>query len=80
MQNKFAKTDALIGSEATKENVKFLLKREIKSGLFFIATHGIADEKDPNDKSFLLLSDGRWTARQIYNDTKEAKLESGFLV
>lgn len=77
--NKFPKTDALIGSEATEENVKFLLKEKCKSGLVFIATHGIADEKDPNDKSFLLLSDGRWTAREIYNDTKEAKLESGFL-
>ena len=76
---KFPKTVALIGSEATEENVKLLLKEKNKSGLVFIATHGIADEKDPNDKSFLLLSDGRWTAREIYNDAKEAKLESGFL-
>jgi CHAT domain-containing protein len=76
---KFPNTDALIGSEATRENVKFLLKERSKSGLVFLATHGIADEKNPNDESFLLLSDGRWTAREIYNDTKEAKLESGFL-
>jgi len=77
--NKFPKTDALIGSNATRKNVKFLLKAKSKSGLVFIATHGIADEKDPNDKSFLLLSDGRWTAREIYNDARAAKLESGFL-
>jgi hypothetical protein len=77
--SKFPNTNALIGSDATRENVKFLLKERNKSGLVFLATHGIADEKNPNDESFLLLSDGRWTAREIYNDTKAAKLESGFL-
>jgi hypothetical protein len=76
---KFPNTDALIGSEATRENVKFLLKERSESGLVFLATHGIADEENPNDESFLLLSDGRWTARQIYNDARTANLESGFL-
>ncbi|MEN8688843.1 MAG: CHAT domain-containing protein [Desulfobacterales bacterium] len=77
--DKLSTADVLIGLEATKEKVKSMIKVRPHTGLVFIATHGIADEKDPNDKSFLLLSDGRWTAREIYNDAKEAELESGFL-
>ena len=77
---KFANTEALVGLDATRNRVQNILKDRSNTGLVYIATHGIADEKDPNDKSFLLLSDNRWTARQIYDDTKEAQLKSGFLV
>ena len=34
-------------------------------GLIYLATHGFSDPVDPLDKSFLVLSDARLTARQI---------------
>ncbi len=77
---KFEDTKPLLGSNANRKNVQALLKDRGNAGLFFIATHGIADEINPNDDSFLLLSDSRWTARQIYNDVKASKLKNGFLV
>jgi len=52
----------LIGAAATKSAV---LTGVGDSGLIYLATHGVANDTDPNDRSYLVLSDGALTARQI---------------
>ena len=59
------KSDALIGKDASKEKIISRLRDQSRTGLIYLATHGIADEKDPLDGGFLLLSGGRWTAREM---------------
>ena len=59
------KSHGLIGKEASKEKIKSRLRDQSKTGLVYLATHGIADEENPLDGSFLMLSDGRWTAREM---------------
>jgi CHAT domain-containing protein len=62
----FLKSQALIGREASKESITKKLTNKPKDiGLIFLSTHGISDSIDPLDKSFLILSDGRWTAREM---------------
>ncbi len=56
---------ALIGGEAKKENINSSLRNPSGTGLIYLATHGIADKNNPLDGSFLLLSDGRWAAREM---------------
>jgi CHAT domain-containing protein len=60
-----SKSEALIGPEASKKNIEAKLGPKPRTGLIYLATHGIADEEDPLDGSFLLLSNGRWTAREM---------------
>jgi CHAT domain-containing protein len=64
---KFLKSKALIGSEASKRNIELNLKAQPRTGLIYLATHGIADMTNPRNASFLLLSDGRWPAIEIQN-------------
>jgi hypothetical protein len=54
--------EPLLGSEASQ---KALLKRITESNLIYLATHGVANDADPNDRSYLVLSDGALTARKI---------------
>jgi len=56
-------TAPLLGAAATKGAVKAALARH--PTLIYLATHGIADDANPLDQGFLLLSDGRWPAREI---------------
>jgi CHAT domain-containing protein len=56
-------TAPLIGAAATRGAVKAALARN--PPLIYLATHGIADDANPLDQGFLLLSDGRWSAREI---------------
>ena len=53
----------LLGHAATKRTVRTALARQ--PALIYLATHGIADDANPLDQGFLLLSDGRWSAREI---------------
>jgi hypothetical protein len=62
-----SKSGALIGSEASKKQIKAKLGPKPRTGLIYLATHGIADMTHPRDSSFLLLSDGRWPASEIQN-------------
>lgn len=55
----------LIGSNAGKAKVEEEIKNRYRTGLIHLATHGIADQANPLDESFLLLSDNRWLARDI---------------
>ena len=63
----FLKSQALIGPEASKRKIEAKLGPKPKTGLIYLATHGIADMTNPRDSSFLLLSDGRWPASEIQN-------------
>jgi hypothetical protein len=58
---------ALIGQDASRQNINAMLSSQTKRGLIYLATHGIADMTNPRDASFLLLSDGRWPAVEIQN-------------
>lgn len=58
---------ALIGRAAQKRRIEGMLNQQSRTGLIYLATHGVANMTDPRDKSFLLLSDGRWPAREIQN-------------
>jgi hypothetical protein len=60
---RLAQTVPLIGAAATLGAVRTALARD--PALIYLATHGIADETNPLDQGFLLLSDGRWSAREI---------------
>ena len=62
-----SKSKVLIGPEASKKNIKAKLGPKPRTGLIYLATHGIADMTNPRDSSFLLLSDGRWPASEIQN-------------
>jgi CHAT domain-containing protein len=46
--------------------------------LIHLATHGVANSKDPLDKSYLVLSDSLWTARQISKFRQSEKAEPVF--
>lgn len=58
-------TRALVDSEATGANLKNLLQRNREVKLIYLATHAVADSKNPLDSSFVLLADGLWSAREI---------------
>lgn len=59
-------TKAYVRKAATKRLLDGFLKQHAKSVDFIhLATHGIADAKNPLDGSFLVFSDILWTARQI---------------
>ena len=60
---RLAQTAPLIGAAATLGAVRAALARD--PALIYLATHGIADDANPLDQGFLLLSDGRWPAREI---------------
>ena len=69
-------TEAIVGPKATKSLV---LKKASSSELLYFATHGIADEVDPLNGSFLALSapegvDGGWTAKEIQFSHLRARL------
>ena len=66
----------LIGRQATRARLEHELRNRPKVDLIYLATHGVADADDPNDESFLLLADGRWTARDI----SKVKLDNSPLV
>jgi formylglycine-generating enzyme required for sulfatase activity/CHAT domain-containing protein len=55
-------TMPLIGAAASQ---KAVLRAIRQSDLIYFATHGVANDRDPNDRSYLLLSDGALTARKI---------------
>ncbi len=55
--------EALIGSKATLAAVRSGLGAS--PSLIYLAAHGIADPDDPLDGSFIKLTDGRLTAREI---------------
>jgi CHAT domain-containing protein len=60
-------TRALLGAAATESAVA---AASTSANLLYLASHGIADERDPLDGSFLALAsdaaaDGRWTPREI---------------
>jgi hypothetical protein len=57
--------DPLIGGRASSTAVRKAIEARPETSLVYIATHGIADEDNPRDDSFLLMSDLRWTARAI---------------
>jgi len=52
----------LLGVEATQSAV---VSAAQNSDFIYFATHGVANDTDPNDRSYLLLSDGALTARKI---------------
>lgn len=55
-------TRPLLGAAASQKSI---LPAVLNSDLIYFATHGVANDRDPNDRSYLLLSDGRLTARTI---------------
>jgi hypothetical protein len=52
----------LLGADASQKTV---LAQAPDSNLIYFATHGVADDENPNDRSYLVLSDGALTARKI---------------
>ena len=58
--------EALIGAEATTERIADLA---VSAGRIHIAAHGIADSKNPLRESFLALTNGRWDARSIQQES-----------
>ena len=70
---------ALVGSSATKSAIYKEMTQKPDTQLVYLATHGIADAVNPLDESFLLVADGRWTAREI-GAAKEFKLTNTPLV
>lgn len=58
-------TRAFVDSAASQARLKALLKKNSDTRLVYLATHGIADFKNPLDSSFVLLSDGLLSARTI---------------
>jgi hypothetical protein len=62
---KLVNATALTRQDASKRKVLAQIKRQRETTLIYLATHGIADDRNPLDAGFLLLSDGRWTAREI---------------
>jgi CHAT domain-containing protein len=52
----------LLGADATREAVTGGATR---SQLIHLATHGVADDENPDVRSYLLVSDGALTARRI---------------
>ena len=52
----------LLGTDASQSAV---LQNVGNSDLIYIAAHGSYDDQNPNDRSFLVLSDGAFTARTI---------------
>ena len=60
-----ASVEPLIGPRATKSAILARLRKSPAPPLIFIAAHGIADDVNPLDGGFLVLSDGRWTGRDI---------------
>jgi hypothetical protein len=75
----FLKVEALYGDRATKETVESILTDHAKTvDLIHLATHGVANSKDPLDKSYLVLSDSLWTARQISKFRQSEKAEPVF--
>lgn len=60
-------THPLIGEKASLTNIGTLLKAKPNPDLIYLATHGVASRTNPRDASFLLMSDGRWFAKDIQN-------------
>ena len=59
-------TQAFVRENATKKFLYTYLTEHSKTvDLIHLATHGIADAKDPLDGGFLVFSDSVWYARQI---------------
>jgi hypothetical protein len=58
---------ALVGQDATIENVVDAIASAPGSGLIYLATHGLSNASDPLDKSVLVMADGLWPAREIQN-------------
>jgi CHAT domain-containing protein len=57
----------VVGDEATIARVKELVAARPEPALLYLATHGLADPVNPLDGSVLWLSDGRWTAREVFH-------------
>jgi CHAT domain-containing protein len=55
--------EAIVGPAATRCNV--IPRVRPATDLICLATHGFADERNPRDSSFLVLSDGLWRANEI---------------
>jgi CHAT domain-containing protein len=55
----------LIGPAATAAAVRRAVEERPDASVVYLATHGVADGDNPRDDSFLLMSDRRWTARQV---------------
>lgn len=62
---RMARVEPLIGARASRAEVLARLRASPSPPLLYFATHGIADELNPLDGGFLVLSDGRWTGKQI---------------
>jgi len=59
-------TEVFVRESAKKTVLETYLKQHSASvDLIHLATHGIANAKDPLDKSVLVFSDSSWSARQI---------------
>lgn len=70
-------SQALVDGDATKARVQERLRQfGNTTQLIHMATHGVADAQNPLDGSFLVMSDGRLTAREI----SKLKLAQGPLV
>lgn len=73
---KLVSTTAVTGASATKPKIVQAGKH---ADLIYLATHGVANEVNPLDDSFLALSlardaSPRWTAREIQHETLMAEL------
>lgn len=64
---------ALLGADASKAAVLARLRKTPSPPLLYFATHGVADELNPLDGGFLVLSDGRWTGREIARQVRRGK-------
>jgi hypothetical protein len=60
-------TRPIVGPDATIARVKELVAAQPDAALLYLATHGLADPVNPLDGSVLWLSDGRWTARDVFH-------------
>lgn len=70
------KTTALIGKMATLKNISNAIDGK---DMLYLATHGVADIKNPLDKSFIAVTpdesnSGRWTARDIQSQSLPVNL------
>jgi CHAT domain-containing protein len=57
--------DPILGPQAREAVVVAQLRKRPAPPLIYFASHGVADDANPLDQSFLLMSDGRLTAREI---------------
>ncbi len=61
-------TQPLLGPHASKARILQRMRALPEPPLIYVAAHGLANDRNPLDGGFLLLSDGRWSGRQLVKE------------